>query len=66
MSEYDDIPSTPLTTSTIIHIVPSTRPLPIHSIPFPHSLLPLPFQKSSPPDHVPHEDDNEGTTVSRY
>jgi hypothetical protein len=63
---YDGLPLAPFTISTIIHTAPSTRPLPIHSIPFPHSPSPLPFQTSSPSNHAPHDEDDEGTAVPRY
>jgi hypothetical protein len=66
MPGYGGLPSAPLTTSTIIHTAQSTRPLPIHLIPFPHSPSPLPFQTSSPFHHGPHDDDDEGTAVPRY
>jgi hypothetical protein len=51
MSGYGGIPSAQLTTSTIIHTTQSKCPLPIHSIQFPHSPSPLPFQTSSPQQH---------------
>jgi hypothetical protein len=67
MSGYGGLPSAPLTTSTIIHTAPSTHPILIQSIPFPHSPSPLPFQMSSPSHRTPHDDDDdEGTAVPRY
>jgi hypothetical protein len=65
MPGYGSLPSAPLANSPIIHTAPSTRPIPIQSIPFPHSPSPLPFQTSSPFHHAPHDDD-EGTAVARY
>jgi hypothetical protein len=51
MPGYGGLPSAPLTTSTIIHTAQSTRPLPIHSIPFPHSAItaPIPNVLAAPP-----------------
>jgi hypothetical protein len=66
MPGYGGLPSAPPTSATIIHTAPSTCPLPIHSIPFPHSPSPLPFQTSSPSHHAPHDDDEEGTAVPCY
>jgi hypothetical protein len=66
MSGYGGIPFAPLTTSTIVHVSAPNRPLPIHSIPLPHSPSPLPFQTSSPLSHAKHHDHDEGNAVPRY
>jgi hypothetical protein len=57
MPGYGGLPSASLTTSTIIHTAPSTRPIPIQPIPFPHSPSPLPFQTSSPSHRTPRDVD---------
>jgi hypothetical protein len=69
MPGYGGIPSAPPTTSTIVHASAPQRPVPIHSIQFPHSPSPLPFQTSSPQQLVTHdqqEDYEEGVPVPRY
>lgn len=66
MPGFGGLPSTTLTSATIIHAAPSTRLLPIHSIPFLHSPSPLPFQTSSPSHQTALEDDEEETAVPHY
>lgn len=66
---YGGIPSAPLTTSTIVHATTQPPPLPIHSIQFPHSPSPQPFQTSLPHHnerHDQHEDYEDGVPVPRY
>jgi hypothetical protein len=66
MPGYGGIPSTPLTTSTIVHVPVPSRPLPIQSIQFPQSPSPLPFTTSSPLHQEQQYDGEEGVTVPRF
>jgi hypothetical protein len=70
MPGYGGLPSAPPSTSTIIHIPQTTSqttcPLPIQSIPFPHSPSPIPVHASSPNHVIHHDEDEESTAIARY